>query len=308
VSLEPATLRSMTGFGAASLERDGVGMTAEVRSVNHRHLVVRVKGPSELAGLDIELEQRIKRRIARGSVTVFLRLERSEESTAASINGELLTRYAERLDSLAEELGRERVSLDRLLSLPGVVGGEDSSSEWEGVAKALALEAAEAAIDDLIVMREREGEAMAEDLKRNCARLAKLVSLVEGRMPELVGEHHASLQRRVEELMGGGRRVDEQDLAREMALLADRLDVSEEVSRLGSHLVQLVEQLTAERPALEGDGPTPGVGRKLDFLIQETLREVNTIGSKCNDATVAHWVVDMKNAVERLREQVQNIE
>ena len=135
---------------------------------------------------------------------------------------------------------------------------------------------------------------------RNAARLDKLVVQVESRMPEVVYEHHQNLCKRVEELMGGTRRVDEADLARELALLADRLDVSEEVSRLRSHLVQLRELLAAAGPE--------AMGRKLDFLIQETLREVNTIGSKCNDATVSHWVVDMKNVVERLREQVQNVE
>ncbi len=293
-------LRSMTGFGAATVERDGLGLSAELRSVNHRHLVVRVKGPTELAGLDVALEQRIKKRLARGSVTVFLRLERDGTGAATSIREDLLKTYAERLDRLAADLGREPVSLDRLLSMPGVLGGEDEDSDWEDLARVLALEAADAAIDDLVAMREREGQAMYEDLERNAARLDKLVVLVEGRMPELVYEHHQGLRKRVEELMGGSRRVDEADLARELALLADRLDVSEEVSRLRSHLTQL-------RELLAGAG-AEGVGRKLDFLIQETLREINTIGSKCNDATVAHWVVDMKNAVERLREQVQNIE
>ena len=293
-------MRSMTGFGAATVERDGLGLSAELRSVNHRHLVVRVKGPAELVGLDVALEQRIKKRLARGSVTVFLRLERAGAGAASSISEELLRSYAERLDVLAEELGREKVGLDRLLSLPGVLGGDEEEGAWEDLARELALEAADAAIDDLVAMREREGKAMAEDLERNASRLDKLVHQVEGRMPEVVYEHHQGLRKRVEELLGGQRRVDEADLARELALLADRLDVSEEVSRLRSHLEQLRELLaTAGEEAL---------GRKLDFLIQEALREVNTVGSKCNDATVAHWVVDMKNVVERLREQVQNVE
>ena len=299
----PGMLRSMTGFGSATVERGGLGLTAELRSVNHRHLVVRVKGPAELAGLDVELEQRIKRSLARGSVTVVLRMDRTGAAGTVAIHEDLLRAYAERLDRLAAELGREPLGLDRLLSLPGVLGGEeDDAGARNEAAHALALEAADAALADLVAMREREGRALAEDLAGHATRLAELVGLVEERMPKVVCEHHLGLHKRLEELLDGTRRVEEQDLARELALLADRLDVSEEVSRLRSHLDQLDELLSA------GATGRDGTGRRLDFLIQETLREVNTVGSKCNDATVAHWVVDMKNVVERLREQAANVE
>lgn len=294
-----AALRSMTGFGAARQTRDGLTLRCELRSVNHRHLVVRVKGPSELGGLgglEIEIEKRVRARLARGSVSCNLWLDRGEELTAAKVDKELLRRYASELDDLAHELDRpDKVSMDRLLSLPGVMGAGDESA-WQEQARHMALSVVSAAILDLVVMREREGAALAIDLGAQCAALEVLMAGVGERMPVVVAEHFAALKRRVGELIE--KAAEDTDLTRELALIADRHDVSEELTRLASHVAQL-EKLLTEAGA---------VGRKLDFLIQETLREVNTIGSKCNDASVAHLVVDMKNVVERLREQVQNVE
>jgi len=292
-------LRSMTGFGAARQTRDGLTLRCELRSVNHRHLVVRVKGPSELGGLggiEIEIEKRVRARLARGSVSCNLWLERSDELLAAKIDKQLFARYAAELDELARELDRpDRVSMDRLLSLPGVMGCADESA-WQDQARKMALAVVDGAIGDLVVMREREGAALFVDLAAQCAALELLMAGVAERMPVVVQEHYAALKRRLADLIVAA--PADGDLSRELALIADRHDVAEELTRLASHVTQL-EKLLAEVGA---------VGRKLDFLIQETLREVNTIGSKCNDAAVAHLVVDMKNVVERLREQVQNVE
>jgi uncharacterized protein (TIGR00255 family) len=289
-------LRSMTGFGAARLAEGGLTLRCEARSVNHRHLVVRVKAPSELGGVDVEIEKRVKARLTRGSVSLNLWLERGDELVAAKIHKELLMRYAAELDAIAEEAGRDdRVSMDRLVALPGVIGAADECA-WQDEARALALDAAAAALDDLEVMRGHEGAALEVDLLANCALLEGLMAGVEERMPEVVKAHFEALKKRVSELTDS--KPKDEDLARELALLADRHDVSEELTRLASHVAQL-------EGLLKGAG---AIGRKLDFLIQETLREVNTIGSKCNDSAVAHLVVDMKNVVERLREQVQNVE
>jgi uncharacterized protein (TIGR00255 family) len=304
-------LRSMTGFGSATLERDGLSLSCEVRSVNHRHLTVRVKGPSELAGHEIAMEKRVRSRMERGSVTVFLRLERGGALAAATVHHGLVRHYAEEFDALAEELGRtgpnERASLDRILSMPGVIGTE-SATGWKDLAKDLADECLAAALDDLVVMREREGVAMAQDLRNNANELEARLVQVEGRMPEVVREHGEMLQKRVNDLIEGSghkeAKVEAGDLAREVAMIADRLDVSEETTRLRSHLDQLAHLLDSA----VADDDAGAIGRKLDFLIQEFLREVNTIGSKCNNAEVSHLVVDMKNFTERLREQVQNVE
>ena len=302
-------LRSMTGFGSATLEREGLSLSCEVRSVNHRHLSVRVKGPAELSAHEIALEKMVKAQLERGSVTVFLRLERGGALAAASIHTDLVRHYASQLDELAKGLGKadRGVSLDRILSMPGVIGTE-SGDKWKDQAKALGDECLAAALADLVAMREREGVAMAADLRKNATELEARLVQVEGRMPEVVREHGEMLQKRVNDLIAGtGHKealVDSADLAREIALIGDKLDVSEETSRLRSHLDQLAHMLDEAT----GNAAAGAVGRKLDFLIQEFLREVNTIGSKCNDANVAHAVVDMKNVVERLREQVQNIE
>ena len=151
-------LRSMTGFGSATLERDGLGLSCEVRSVNHRHLAVRVKGPSELSAHEIALEKVVKAKLERGSVTVSLRLERGGALAAASIHSDLVRHYAAELDQLASELGKadRGVSLDRILSLPGVIGTE-SGDQWKDQAKALSDECLAAALADLVTMREREG-------------------------------------------------------------------------------------------------------------------------------------------------------
>lgn len=296
-----AALRSMTGFGAACVTRGSYSLRCEMRSVNHRHLVVRVKAPHELGGLDVEIEKRVKARLGRGSVTCSLWLERGAEASAAQINTGLLEHYAQALEGFyAEhaELVSGKPSLDRLLSLPGVVSGAEEGGVLEGAAE-LALSSVDEALDNLEAMRATEGEAMRADLDKHRADLVALMGGVQARMPEVVREHFAGLQKRLGELIGeGAPAIAEADLARELALLADRHDVSEELSRLESHVAQLASLLA-------GGG---AVGRKLDFLIQEHLREINTIGSKCNDAAVAHLVVDMKNVVERLREQVQNIE
>ncbi|MFT6714754.1 MAG: hypothetical protein ACJAVJ_002043 [Planctomycetota bacterium] len=302
-------LRSMTGFGSASLERDELSLTCEVRSVNHRHLTVRVKGPHEISAHEIALEKLVKAKLERGSVTVYLRLERSGALAAASVQKDLIRHYAAEFDAIAAEIGREgdKVSLDRILSMPGVIAAE-SSDGWTDLARKLADQCLSAALEDLVTMREREGAAMAADLRHNANELEARLVQVEGRMPEVVREHGESLQRRVNDLIEGSGHseaiVDAGILAREIALIGDKLDVSEETSRLRSHLDQLAHLLDAAT----ADDAAGALGRKLDFLIQEFLREVNTIGSKCNDAEVSHLVVDMKNFTERLREQVQNVE
>lgn len=289
-------LSSMTGFGAASMSAGALTLRCEMRSVNHRHLIVRVKGLADLGGIDIEIEKCVKARLARGSVTLNLWLEHGEEIEAATINAELLKRYAVELDGIAKDAGRaDRISMDRLVALPGVIGSKDKG-EWQDQARELALNVVAAALDDLEVMRRREGAALEADLLANCDQIEALTATIAKRMPEVVRAHFDNLKKRVHELVEA--KPKDEDLARELALIADRHDVSEEITRLGSHLAQLAKLLK----------DAGAVGRKLDFLIQETLREVNTIGSKCNDADVAHVVVEMKNITERLREQVQNVE
>ena len=291
-------LRSMTGFGAAASEANGTALRVEVRSVNHRHLALKLRLPEAFAALEPEVEERVRARCERGTVSVHLSLERSAGAAPARVDRELARRYARELTTLAGELGLPpALSLDALVTLPGVLS-EDGVEEDKSRAHAVVLELVDQALARMLAMRTAEGGALAADLRKNAAALAKVAARIEKRMPAIVRGHRAALAKRIQALLGGKVPVSSTDLAREIALQADRLDVSEELARLASHLQQL-----------EGFVAKGGrIGRQLDFLVQEIFREVNTIGSKCSDATVAHWVVEAKTSVERLREQVQNVE
>jgi uncharacterized protein (TIGR00255 family) len=291
-------MRSMTGFGAAAIEQSGISLRAEVRTVNHKHLQLKLRLPTEFLQLEPEVEELVKKRLDRGSVSLNISLVSAARAQGPSVQPEVARRLKTELYKLARELKLEPVlSLDTLARLPGVVA---AGAEVHSDAKAgkLVLKVAQQALVALESMREAEGRAMAADLKKHQKQLERLSKEVEQRMPLVVAAHHAALAKRVEELLGGRGTLLPGDLAREVALLADKLDVSEELARLRSHFAQFATILARSGP----------VGRQLEFLVQEFLREANTIGSKCNDAQVAHAVVEMKTLIERLREQVQNVE
>ncbi len=293
----PVSLRSMTGFGAASLREEGFELSVELRSVNHRHLQVKTRLPAELSALEAELESRVRARIERGSLSVSVRLVETGTRSVA-IDRALAARYKSEIEALAVELRLSgAVTMDTLLGLPGVVGTAEDTSVRERET-ALLWKALAAALDALIAMRETEARSLVEDLQRNTLAIRELSAQVEARMPEVVREHHRKLCERASELLAPAARIQPADLPRELALIAERMDVGEELSRLASHLSQW-DKLLRQGGA---------IGRQLDFLVQELLREANTIGSKCNDATVAHAVVAVKTHIERLREQVQNLE
>lgn len=297
MAAQAAALRSMTGFGAASLREESFEIGVEVRSVNHRHLQVKARLPAELSVLESELENRVRARVERGTLTISVRLTETGTRPVV-IDRALAARYKSEIEALAKDLNMPAgISMDTLLDLPGVVGSTEDTGVREREA-ALLWKALNAALDALIRMREAEGVALVADLERNTTAIAELSAQVATRMPEVVREHHRKLCERASELLAPGARIQPADLPRELALLAERMDVGEELSRLSSHLQQWAKLLR------QGGA----VGRQLDFLVQELLRETNTIGSKCNDAGVAHAVVAMKTHIERLREQVQNLE
>jgi len=291
-------MRSMTGFGAAAAEHGGVSLRAEVRTVNHKHLQIKLRLPSEFLQFEAEVEELVKKKLERGSVALNVHLASNARMGGPQVRTDVAARLHKDLLKLARELKLDpTLSLDTLAQLPGVVAGSLDPLTLEHESKLL-FKVVQAALVALGAMREAEGRALAADLRKNRKALERLAAAVEKRMPQVVQGHHAALERRVEELLGNRLGVSPGDLAREVALLADKLDVSEELARLKSHFAQF-------DAILERSGP---VGRQLDFLVQEFLRESNTIGSKCVDAGVAHAVVEMKTAIERLREQVQNVE
>lgn len=291
-------MRSMTGFGAASVQRAALALRAEVRAVNHKFLQLKVRLPGELVFLEPDVEELVRSRLERGAVTLNITSHGAAALSPIELNLPVARRYKALLARLAKEIGAEpRIELDAFAALPGVFNAEPDTKALQIGRKAL-LAVVAAALDDLESMRTREGAALARDLAKHVAEIARLVKRIEGRMPVVVRTLQENLHKRVSDLVGQTLTIQPADLAREIALLADRLDVSEELTRLKSH-VEHFGALAKKSGA---------VGRQLDFLVQELLREANTIGSKCNDAEVAHAVVELKTSIERLREQVQNVE
>lgn len=291
-------IQSMTGFGSATVADGGVVTRAEIRSVNHRYLQVKTRLPADQGTLESEVEALVRQSLERGAVTVTISVERTARASAVRVDAEVARRYQTALTDLARELAIDRdIALDTLIGLPGVLVGQDDAREREREERAV-LKCVREALAGLAKMRAAEGASLAADLKKNADAIAKVMAKIEKRMPKVVKEHHANLVKRVNELLDGRVTVEGPELSRELALLADRTDVSEELARLKSHLEQW-ETLLARGKA---------VGRQLDFLVQELLREANTIGAKCNDAAMAHGVVELKTLIERLREQVQNVE
>jgi uncharacterized protein (TIGR00255 family) len=294
----------MTGFGGSRREHESASVRVEVRSVNHRHLQVKTRVPLELGALESIVDKRVRTRLNRGSVSVNVSVAVTSASQAATINQELLGRYRNQLQSAARDLGIDGgLDLATLIGLPGVLTAPEPGADEETLAP-MVLETVDAALDELVAMRNLEGAAMEAELRRLAAELAAVVEQIEQRVPAAVTALQENLRERVQELLSvganGAERVElaPADLAREVALLADRTDIAEELARLKSHFDQLESMLGADE----------AVGRRLDFLVQELLREVNTIGSKASDAEIAHLVIDAKTAIERLREQIQNVE
>ena len=290
-------LVSMTGFGSARGQVDGVEFDVEIRSVNNRYLKCTVRLPESHSQLESAIEKRIRRRLIRGTVTLSVRMRVGDDEAAHDVNTAALRRYVEQLRDL--DAGQTvRIDLASILLLPGVCSPPETGHLRERTESGL-LDLIDRALAALVTMRHEEGKALAEDLRRHCRLIETGVARVAAAAPEVLRLYHERLTKRVEELLDSGRaRIDDQTLAREVAVFAERSDIAEEISRLTGHLAQFAQALTAEGP----------VGRKLDFIAQEMLREANTVASKANDAGVAREVVDIKTAVDRIKEQVQNVE
>ena len=287
----------MTGFGAASVEDAGLVARVEARSVNHRHLTVKARLPHGLGALEAPVEAAVRARLARGSVTLTVDVERTGEARQRLLDPDRAAALLNELRDLAAATGLEPPRVEAVLGAQGVLADSTAAPEAEAAAPVV-LGAIERALDELVAARDREGAAMVRDLEAQLAEVERLSGEAAEHMPKVQARHAEQLRERVQQLVGEASPVAPQDLARELAVLADRLDVSEELTRLAAHVEHARELLAQDEPA----------GRSLDFLAQEFNREANTLGSKCNDAAVAHLVVELKGTIERLREQAQNIE
>jgi len=302
----PRPVLSMTGFGRGQAEHPGGRVVAEVRSLNHRFLEVSVRAPRELLSFDPEARRMVKEKAARGKVEVFLTLERAAE--APFLTPERAAALVRRLGELAALVG-DRVRLDHLLAAAQAEGtGEDDAGDGEGKGPALrqaAASALEGALALLLRHRQAEGEVLAADIR---SRIAHLLAL-RGAMVPLADQAPARLARQVADFLAKwdmSSRVDSGRLEAEVALLAQRADITEELTRLATHLAAMEETFSESGGKARGKGD--GVGRRLDFLLQEAQREVNTVGSKAGDSSLASLVVEAKSELEKVREQVQNLE
>ena len=290
----------MTGYGRGVAERDGRRAEVEIRSVNHRFMDVKLRGAPLDAQVEERVSARIRDRITRGSITVAIRLEGNGSAGAVRIDHETARRIHRELVALAGALAIEpHVSLDLLCSQPGVIVPIESDRSSDAVVDC-ACEAVDRALEDLITMRDAEGESLAKDLVLRMEHLGALTADLAGHVALAPQEAERRLRDRLGRLLAQSKvAVDEARLAQEVAILADRMDVTEELVRIKSHIGQLAE-LMAQRAS--------AIGRRLDFLVQELGREYNTIASKSQSADIARLVVEAKAELEKVREQVQNIE
>ncbi|MEX2671133.1 MAG: YicC/YloC family endoribonuclease [Phycisphaeraceae bacterium] len=300
-------IQSMTGFGDATCVRDEVSYAVEIRSLNNRYLKASVRLPEELAVMEAELESLLRKRLARGSVTLSVSYKRTAATAAYEVNEAALHRYLEHLETIEKkavgDLGRPDavvIELASLLGLPGVVQQPDES-ELVAEARPVIHELVAQACDKLMAMRRSEGEGLRDDLLSHVDYIEQRLGIIFERAPGVVEEYHQRLRSRIDDLTARAElAVQEVDLVREVAIFAERCDISEELQRLRAHLEQFADILKEEesRP----------VGRTLDFVTQELLREANTIGSKSNNADIARMIVEIKGAIDRMKEQVQNVE
>lgn len=291
-------MKSMTGYGRARQVLHGRTVTVELRAVNHRYLDCTVKAPRQFGFLDDAVKKAAAARIARGKTEIYVSVETDEGGDlSVTVNHALAERYLAALRELSEKYGlRDDVTVMSLAKLPDVLGSERIEQDADELTQDVLTVFAEAC-DGFDQMREREGEKLAEDVRNRASVIETLVGEVEKRSPERVAEYREKLLARMREVLESTD-IDETRIVTEAAIYADKTAVDEETVRLRSHLEQL-------RGMLAQGGAT---GRKLDFLIQEFNREANTIGSKCSDLDISRMVVDMKAEIEKIREQVQNIE
>lgn len=293
-----AMIRSMTGYGRGQQTLGGMDITVEIRSVNHRYYEYSSRLPRVYGFLDERLKNYLQKTVSRGKVDVGVWIDTVDApGSEVVVNHALAEGYLKALRELVQTYGlRDDVSVNALSRFPDILtvrkAAEDEEAIWEAV-----RQVTDEALAGFVAMREREGARMREDVLARRQTILQAVEKVEARSPEIVREHMAKVEARMKELLSTAT-VDEQRLLTEAALFADKTATAEETVRLRSHLDQLETLVYASEP----------VGRKLDFLVQEINRETNTIGSKVQDVELARVVVDVKAEIEKIREQIQNIE
>ena len=288
----------MTGHGQAASRHGDISIDVEIRTVNNRFLKVTSKISDVASAVEPQIEGVVREYLKRGSISVSIRVSQAGQNNAATVNQRTLENYIHQSKTIAHRLGIViNYDLGQLLLLPGVL--ESARQQDDESLNEIVRETLKTALQDLQSMRIREGEAMARQFFVSLDQIQSLKEQIELRAPAVIAEYRTKLEHRIRTTLATvGHQADELDLLREVLVFADRCDVSEEITRLASHLIQFrgaIDQLDSQ-------------GRRLDFLIQELFREVNTIGSKANDSQISQQVVSIKTTIEQMRELVQNVE
>lgn len=290
-------MKSMTGFGRASLESNGKNYIIEIKTVNNKYSDITVKSPKRLSFMEDKIRKQIANRITRGKVEVSVSFfDFSNKSKNVVLNKEIAKEYIKQLREIADENNlSENISVVEIAKLPDILNSIDSDNDEEIASEA--LQCLNMALDSLIEMRKTEGENIKQDLLVRIERVQNLVDKIAENSKGIVEEYVSKLEKRVKEILKTDV-VDENRIAQEAVIYADKTSIEEELTRLNSHIVQFKELANS-------DGP---VGKKLDFMIQEMNRETNTIGSKAGSGEITKAVIDLKVELEDIREQIQNIE
>jgi uncharacterized protein (TIGR00255 family) len=289
---------SMTGFGRGYVERDGRKLLLELKGVNHRFLDISMRLPKSLGAMEEPLKRRLQEKLSRGHVDVYLKYQNEAEgSKAVNVDEALLNAYISSLKGIRKRYNlKDDMAVSTVLRMPDVISSENAGED-EDLLKEIIFEAADMALSDMTRMRISEGERLKADMLIKLTGMTKEMAEIEKRAPEVVREYAEKLRARIAELMDGSQ-PDEQRFAQEVALMADRSAIDEEIVRFKSHVKHFAD-------TMKSGG---AIGRKLDFIVQEMNREVNTICSKASDMAVINAAIALKGEIEKLREQVQNIE
>ncbi len=292
-------IKSMTGFGRGEYSNDRYHFKIEIKAVNHRYNDISVKMPRHISYVEEKIKRIVKNKISRGKIDIYINLEYVDESPISiKIDMNLAKSYKESLERLNKELDLDGdIRINNILAMSDIIKTErkelGEEEIWECLNKAL-----DTALTEIVHMKKSEGRELEEDIISNLSKIENILVKIENRSPFVVLEYKEKLKIRISELVEGNMEVDNDKLSYEVAYFADKSNINEEIIRLNSHINQFKSFLK------ENDA----VGRKLDFLTQEMNREINTIGSKANDKDISIWVVEIKGEIEKIREQVQNIE
>ena len=291
-------VRSMTGFGQSTCKRENIECTIELKTVNNRYLDTNVKLPKIISYVEKDIKNKITEKLSRGKVDVFVTFsDLGDNGYSVNVNKGLADAYVDALKTLIKDYDlKGDINVESIINIPDIINITKNQLD-ENVVRSIIEETLDNAIDVLIEMREKEGNNLKNDLLQKLELIESYVKTIEQKSPMVVVEYKNKLQQRLKELLDGGV-VDESRLTTEVAIFADKCSIDEEIVRLLSHIEQFKQILEKDEP----------IGRKLDFLIQEMNRETNTIGSKANNLAITQIVVEVKGELEKVREQVQNIE